>query len=265
MTYKFNKPIKTLLSNFENKKSGKVMESRREIRRRFDYLDRSQQVRFLKACFNSCNSDREWACEELTLHWDPQFTRTIELMWENLNDEGAMRCIVKNFPLEYIVENMNKLSGQKTYYDLCLRLCPYFKIKFDKEKLTPLQRLSLYSKGVNEVSEEEITGLVHEILINIATDEYLLFEVADRNSVPSCRDFAPCRKAFYFLMEMDQYAAMGEIMDLDERILDKLGNSSDFHAIRTSPFSDSEYREMMSSLVKKVMHECLKSKGLLKK
>ena len=178
MTHKFNKPIKTLLSNFENKKSGKVMESRREIRRRFDYLDRSQQVRFLKACFNSCNSDREWACEELTLHWDPQFTHTIEQMWVSLNDEGALRCIVKNFPLEYIVDNMKNLSGKKTYYDLCLRLCPYFKIKFDKEKLTPLQRLSLYSKGQNDASQEEICEIVNTILKNVATDENLLFEVS---------------------------------------------------------------------------------------
>ena len=54
--YKFNQPIKRLLRDFENKKSGKVVESRREIRRRFDCLDRSHQVKFLMACFLSCKS-----------------------------------------------------------------------------------------------------------------------------------------------------------------------------------------------------------------
>ena len=42
--YNFNQPIRRLLRDFEDKKSGKVVESRREIRRRFDYLDRPQQV-----------------------------------------------------------------------------------------------------------------------------------------------------------------------------------------------------------------------------
>ena len=36
---KRNTPIATLIKNYINKKSGKVPESRKEIQRRFDYLD----------------------------------------------------------------------------------------------------------------------------------------------------------------------------------------------------------------------------------
>ena len=47
---KYNAPMRTLLRDFENKRSGKVVEARKEIRRRFDYIDGSQQIRFLYAC-----------------------------------------------------------------------------------------------------------------------------------------------------------------------------------------------------------------------
>ena len=92
--YQFNQPIKRLLLDFEDKRSGKVVESRREIRRRFDYLDRPQQVRFLKACFQSCRSDREWAYDEVTKHWDPKFLDIISDLWYEhsvLCDGGPVR------------------------------------------------------------------------------------------------------------------------------------------------------------------------------
>ena len=144
--YKFNQPIKRLLRDFENKKSGKVVESRREIRRRFDCLDRSHQVKFLMACFLSCKSDRELAYEEVSRHWDPRFKEVIANLWFNYHEDGATRCIVKHFPLEFVVQEIQGLDGRETYYDLCLRLCPYYKFEIDKDRLTPLQVLSLYTK-----------------------------------------------------------------------------------------------------------------------
>ena len=46
---KRNTPIATLIKNYINKKSGKVPESRKEIQRRFDYLDWKDQKKIMQA------------------------------------------------------------------------------------------------------------------------------------------------------------------------------------------------------------------------
>ena len=259
--YNFNQPIRRLLRDFEDKKSGKVVESRREIRRRFDYLDRPQQVRFLKACFQSCKSDREWAYEELTAHWDPKFRDIISDLWHEFHEGGARRCIVKHFPIEFVAQEIESLDNKDTYYDLCLRLCYYGKFSIDKNRLTPLQVLSLYVKTGYEASDAEIIAQLYRLLINVATDDYLLFEKIDRDAKPRCEDFSPCRKASYFIMEMQRYSILGQWKSWDIHLQHILESSNEYHTIKTSPISDYEYREQMSSLFKKYMIEYLPKDG----
>lgn len=259
--YNFNQPIRRLLRDFEDKKSGKVVESRREIRRRFDYLDRLQQVRFLKACFQSCKSDREWAYEELTAHWDPKFRDIISDLWHEFHEGGARRCIVKHFPIEFVAQEIESLDNKETYYDLCLRLCYYGKFSIDKNRLTPLQVLSLYVKTGYEASDAEIIEQLYRLLINVATDDYLLFEKIDRNAKPRCEDFSPCRKASYFIMEMQRYSILGQWKSWNIHLQHMLESSNEYHTIKTSPISDYEYREQMSSLFKKYMIEYLPKDG----
>lgn len=259
--YNFNQPIRRLLRDFEDKKSGKVVESRREIRRRFDYLDRPQQVRFLKACFQSCKSDREWAYEEVTAHWDPKFRDIISDLWHEFHEGGARRCIVKHFPIEFVAQEIESLDNKETYYDLCLRLCCYGKFSIDKNRLTPLQVLSLYVKTGYEASDAEIIAQLYRLLINVATDDYLLFEKIDRNVKPRCEDFSPCRKASYFIMEMQRYSILGQWKSWNIHLQHMLDSSNEYHTIKTSPISDYEYREQMSSLFKKYMIEYLPKDG----
>ena len=259
--YNFNQPIRRLLRDFEDKKSGKVVESRREIRRRFDYLDRPQQVRFLKVCFQSCKSDREWAYEELTAHWDPKFRDIISDLWHEFHEGGARRCIVKHFPIEFVAQEIESLDNKDTYYDLCLRLCYYGKFSIDKNRLTPLQVLSLYVRTGYEASDAEIIEQLYRLLINVATDDYLLFEKIDRNAKPRCEDFGPCRKAFYFIMEMQRYSILGQWKSWNIHLQHMLESSNEYHTIKTSPISDYEYREQMSSLFKKYMIEYLPKDG----
>lgn len=255
--YRFNQPIKRLLRDFENKKSGKVVESRREIRRRFDFLDRSHQVKFLMACFLSCKSDREWAYEELTRHWDPRFKEVIANLWYNNHEDGATRCIVKHFPLEFVVQEIQDLDSKDTYYDLCMRLCPYYKFKIDKDRLTPLQVLSLYAKTSYGASETELLEQLYRLLYNISTDKYALFEKIDRNTIPRARDFGQCRKAFYFIMELQEYCVLGEWKEWDTKVQEALCDTEEYHIVKNSAISDYDYNVKMSGLYKKYLLKCL--------
>ena len=74
---KRNAPIATLIKNYINKKSGKVSESREEIKWRFNWLDWKDQKRILTAFLDSGRSDREWAYGKVFDYWDESFLQKI--------------------------------------------------------------------------------------------------------------------------------------------------------------------------------------------
>lgn len=53
-----NTPISTLIKNYINKKSGKVVVSRREIQERFNYLDWKDQKKILMSFLQAGMTDR---------------------------------------------------------------------------------------------------------------------------------------------------------------------------------------------------------------
>jgi len=65
-----NHPIATVIKNYVNKKSGKVSESREEIKWRFKALDWKYQKRILSAFLESGISDRDWAYGMVLDYWD---------------------------------------------------------------------------------------------------------------------------------------------------------------------------------------------------
>lgn len=256
-TYQFNAPIKRLLRDFENKKSGKVVESRREIKRRFDYIDRSQQVKFLKLCFNSGKSDREWALAEVTKHWDNQFYDIVEELWRQHHDEAAAYCIAKNFPLEYLTKEAANLYSPKTYYDLCLRLGAFYPITIDASRLTPLQALSLYLKTQYNAHDSEVIEQLYRLLYNIGLDYGIPFKDLDRTTIPGFRNIAQCQRAMYFVMELQQYYAMQQWNEWDECVKYALCNDQEYCILTDAPISDMEYYHKMSRLYQKHLIEYL--------
>lgn len=145
---KHNTPIDELLENFRNKKSCKVVKSRTEIRRRFPYLNYDKQLSFLEECTRSLNkSDSFFVCEELSKDWNPDFEANVISMWEQYHEIPAALCIIKNFPEEYILAYIGMLNNKENYYDLCLRMSHNLSFTIDRERLTPLQLLSIWVKA----------------------------------------------------------------------------------------------------------------------
>lgn len=63
-----NRPIATLIKWYSDKKSGKVSDARKEIIRRFDYLDWNVQKKILMAFLDAGQSDRQWAYRKIYRH-----------------------------------------------------------------------------------------------------------------------------------------------------------------------------------------------------
>ena len=99
---KKNTPIATLIKNYQNKKSGKVVVSRKEIQERFDYLDWKDQKKILMSFLKAGMTDRKWASYKLLSYWDKSFEPIMEELWLKYKERELAWTIIRYFPIDYI-------------------------------------------------------------------------------------------------------------------------------------------------------------------
>ena len=175
-THKRNTPVVTLIRNYVNKKSGKVSESRDEIKTRFDYLDWTDQKKFLMEFLDGCMSDRKWAYMKLTSYWDKSFEPKVKERWEHLHEPECSRCIIRFFPISYVMENMHYFTSPIDNYNLCLRFAEDPEYVIDRTKLSAIDYLSVIYYSDRSLSEEEATDILFEIIHDLCENG---FEVED--------------------------------------------------------------------------------------
>ena len=83
-----NRPIASLIKLYLDKKSGKVSEARKEIQKRFDYLDWKDQKRIILAFLQSGKSDREWAYGKIYRQWDVCYFEPVKALWQKYHRYG---------------------------------------------------------------------------------------------------------------------------------------------------------------------------------
>lgn len=106
---KRNTPITTLIKDYQNKKSGKVEASRREIQRRFNSLDWKYQKQILVLFIKDCATDRNWASRKMFDYWDKSFIPVVKDLWENYREEPLLWLIIQYFPISYLKQHSEEL------------------------------------------------------------------------------------------------------------------------------------------------------------
>ena len=86
-------PIATIIKWFVERKNGKVVESRKEIQRRFDGLDWSVQKKVILAFLNSGKTDREWVYEQLIWFWDEAFLPKVKEVFEKYHEKHGLPAV----------------------------------------------------------------------------------------------------------------------------------------------------------------------------
>ena len=140
---KRNAPIATLIKNYINKKSGKVSESREEIKWRFNWLDWKDQKRILTAFLDSGRSDREWAYGKVFDYWDESFLQKIKELWETYHENKCSWSVIHYFPIDYILEHMEDFTDERDYFFICLRLAKDKSFVLDRAKLSNTDYLAV--------------------------------------------------------------------------------------------------------------------------
>lgn len=153
-----NENIDTVLKHFLNKKSKKVVESRKELKKRFEYLDFQDQKKIINAFLASPNSnDVEWGGHKAGLHWDNCFIEPLTKAFERKLYLDVVITIIRHFPIEFVKEHEEVLASRNKE-DLCIRLGNEPGFSLDKYELYIFEYLYILASLKREVpeSEEEI-------------------------------------------------------------------------------------------------------------
>lgn len=251
--YKRNTPTNTLLKRYSDKKSGRVDEARREIKYRFDYLDWNVQKRILTAFLASCKTDRAWAYTKLLKYWDDSFTPVVESLWNQYHEPKCSWPIIRHFPEEYVLKNMDSLSAENNYYFICRRLGNRIDFCIDKTRLAPLDYLSvLYSTG-RDIDKKEALDMLYELIGNHCSTGLIIIELGNphyitRNIGFNPRDIRDVRRAVYYLQEMGEKESADTFISWCNFVAKEIKESPEFRELASQSVSDYDYVERLANI-----------------
>lgn len=242
---KRNTPIATLIRNYLNKKSGKVSESRDEIKWRFDYLDWKDQKIILIAFLDSCMSDREWAYSKLLNNWDKTFEPKVKELWENCHEYKCSWSVIRYFPLEYIREHIDSFTDSRDYYFISLRFAMDKNYAIDRTKLSNTDYLALLYHSGRNISDDDardtLFSIVHDCCLEHSFIPKLEHVGEGRyNDVVSPVNYRKVRLGIYYLLKLDKDNVVQEFDKWNEIVEDAIYNSQEFKNIDKNKI-DSEY------------------------
>ena len=253
---KRNAPIATLIKNYTNKKSGKVSESREEIKWRFNWLDWKDQKKILNAFLESGKSDREWAYGKVLDYWDDSFLPKVKELWETYHEYKCSWSVIRHFPLDYISEHIDDFTDERDYFFVCLRLAKDKSFMIDRTRLSNTDYLALlYHTGRDITADDALDTLFAVVHDCCYTDAFMMkLERLDRakyRDVISPGNFCEVNLAFYYVVKLQQYEAAGLFKNWNEAVEEAIYNSPEFKAIDKNDVSfDFQYEQRRVEIAK---------------
>lgn len=242
---KRNTPIATLIRNYLNKKSGKVSESRDEIKWRFDYLDWKDQKKILIAFLDSCMSDREWAYSKLLDNWDKTLEPKVKELWEKYHENKCSWSVIRYFPLEYISEHIDSFTDSRDYYFISLRLAMDKNYVIDRTKLSNTDYLALLYHSGRNISDDDARDTLFSIIHDCCLEHSFITKLEHvgegrYNNVVAPANYRKVRLGIYYLLKLDKDNVVQEFDKWNEIVEDEIYNSQEFKNIDKNKI-DSEY------------------------
>ena len=194
-----------MLDDYINRRKGKLVEAKRQLRKRFDGLDHDKQVAVMMAVMEKGqDAEQTFIYDKLYGEdfWTDDFIPLVEQWWEQFHDYRMARVVIKRCPREFLLRHLEELEGRGNYATLCLRTG----IEPDPSKLSP--RTYLYVRMCNggqlriREGEEAVMRQVREYL----------YEEGVRKPVTSIYDIPYVRRMMNYLGQM---GLVDEIMAVD--------------------------------------------------
>ena len=204
-SHRLNYPIGEVLDDYINRRKGKLVEAKRQLRKRFDGLDHDMQVAVMMAVMErGQEAERSFICDKLYGEdfWTDDFVPLVEQWWEQFHDYRMARVVIKRCPREYLLRHLDELEGRGNYATLCLRTG----IDPDPSKLSPWTYLYVRKCNGGQLrireGEEAVMRQVRDYL----------YEEGAQKPVTSIYDIPYVRRMMNYLGQM---GLVEEIMAID--------------------------------------------------
>lgn len=127
-----NEPVRELLALYTNKKSGKVVYARNKLQKRYLSLSYDEQLLVMRTMLKGGKTDREWCYNTLRKRWTDEIKDELMAVWREYKEERCGWLVTKNFSVDVVCQNIDDLSYESNYYNLCKRLVSQDWFHFDK-------------------------------------------------------------------------------------------------------------------------------------
>lgn len=202
---RLNAPIDQMLDDYVNRRRGKLVEAKRQLRKRFDGLDHAWQTKVMVAFMEHGNeAERDFVCDKLMGEdfWTDAFIPLVQDWWERFKDWKMARVVINYCPREYLLEHLEELQEHGGYATLCLRTG----LNPDPARLTPWSYLYVLKTSGGQLhlreGEETVLRWVRQYL----------YEETGEHPVDSIYDIPYVRRMMAYLGEMGM---VEELLALD--------------------------------------------------
>lgn len=266
---KKNAPIASLIKQFSDAKSGKVAESRKEIKRRFDYLDWKYQKRIIMVCLYSCKSDREWIYTKLLNCWDDFFRERIDQLWKCYREPRCAWIIISHFPEEYIESHIDELGDGRNYYFVCRRLAHNPSFVINRQRLSAIDYLSVLVHCNRPISTQEAIDILFEITSEACSENELINRMnriynTKRGKVLCPYHFTDISKALYILQNKGIDEVADQYYEWCEEISNRIKHSTEFRNLNAEALSDEAYNHKRLAISTLYIDAALHNKSKIK-
>lgn len=261
-TIQHNNPIGSVIRNYMDKKSGKVSDSRDEIKRRFYGLDWKDQKKIMNAFLDAGKSDREWTYLRLLDIWDASFEAKVKELWEEYHEERCAWVIIRHFPLEYLKEHIEELSEGRNYYFICMRMAAETDFEIERDKLTAADYLMLLYHTKRKIDDTEARDILYQIVHDISVHYWPAMELSryyhsNRREMMGASDFAKVSMALYYLESMGNENVVKSFNEWDAAMQADIRQSKEFAELLKQPLSDMDFADQLATIVQKYICQSL--------
>ena len=205
VSHRLNYPIDEVLDDYVNHRTGKVVEAKRQLKKRFDGLDHDKQEEVMWAFMGHGGlAERNFIYDKLygDEFWTDDYIPLIQEWWQVFQDSKLAKVIVKYCSREYILEHLEELEGRCNYATLCIRTG----LQPKEEKLYPRTYLYVLNTIGGQMGFHEGRRIVLKHI-----REYL-YEEGEGDPVCRIYDIPYVKRMMAYLGEM---GLVDEIMALD--------------------------------------------------
>lgn len=117
--------ILDLLKKFQDRKSGKIVESRKILRDSFYFLRRKDKRLVLRAFLNGSKTDMDFASLKIQYRWFPELMPLLKERWLSVQTKEVALFIIHNTSKDYVLSQKLLLIKTLGYYQYLVETAPW--------------------------------------------------------------------------------------------------------------------------------------------